>query len=124
MRKAVLAILVSVSLAFPAFAQKGREKAMAEARTQLVDFLAEAIAIDSVCPMLKLHTEYIWVMLSQVKVNLDELLPEAGAKSSSYMDHFAQLGVGPVCQLGSDYYGPQGSKAPNMLMLDPAASRS
>ena len=122
MRKAVLTILVSVSLAFPAFAQKGREKAMEEARAQLVDFLAESIAIDSVCPVLKLQTEYIWVMLNQVKVDLDDLLPEAGAKSTTYMEHFARLGVAAVCQLGSDYYGPQGSKAANMLTLDASGS--
>lgn len=124
MKKAVLAILVSFALAVPAFAQKGqnREKAMETARAQLVDFLAEAIAIDSVCPLLKLHTEYIWVMLTQVKVNLDDLLPDAGAKSATYMDHFAKLGVQAVCQLGSEYYGPQGSKASNMLMLDNSGS--
>lgn len=117
MKKAILAICASVALACPAIAETAADKARAQAQAELVDILAEAIAIDSVCPALILHTEYIWITLNQVKVNFDELLPAAGAKSADYMDGFARLGIGPVCQLGVELYGPQGTKAANMLTV-------
>ncbi len=110
MLRAVLVPVASVAMALPATAATKEEQ-----RAKAVDFLAEAIAMDSVCSVLQLHMEYIWVELQQAKLNLDEILPEAGAKSAEYMPRYAQLGENEVCRLGAEYYGPRGSKARNML---------
>lgn len=112
MMRAMFALLLAGMLATPAFAVTKEER-----QAQVTDFLAEAIAIDSVCDALQVHMEYVWVTLQQAKINLDDLLPEAGAKSASYMTEYAEDGQQMVCRMGAEYYGPQGSKFPNMLTL-------
>jgi hypothetical protein len=113
MKRAFVAFLSAIVLVSPALAQK----TPAVDKVQVADFLAEAIAIDSICDGFQVHMEYLWVVLQRSKIELDEILPEAGAKSASYMASFAEDGVQQVCARGAEYYGPQGSKFANMLTL-------
>lgn len=113
---AILSMLALVALTLPASALT-KEEQRAARRTAVTGFLAEAIAIDSVCDALQIHMEYLWVELQRAKIDLDEILPEAGAQSASFMPDFATAGAPAVCRRGVEYYGPQGSKFPNMLTL-------
>jgi len=113
MKRAFVAFLSAILLVSPALAQKKP----AVDKAQVTDFLAEAIAIDSVCDGLQVHMEYLFVVLQRAKISLDEILPEAGARSVSYMAGFAEDGVPQVCARGGEYYGPQGNKFANMLTL-------
>ena len=113
MKRAFVAFLSAIVLTTPAWADKKEEQ-----KAQTTDFLAEAIAIDSVCNSLQVHMEYLFIVLQRAKINLDEILPEAGVRSASYMPDFAEDGEGEVCRRGAEYYGPQGNKFPNMLTLE------
>lgn len=112
MKRAFFAFLSAMVLASPAWPQAKEVQ-----KAEVTEFLAEAIAIDSVCDALQVHMEYLWVVLQRSKINLDEILPEAGAKSASYMPAFAEDGAALVCSRGAEYYGPQGTKFVNMLTL-------
>jgi len=119
MKRAIFALLSTVALVvmtLPASALTKEEQRAAQ-RMRVTGFLAEAIAIDSVCDALQIHMEYLFVELQRAKLDLDEILPEAGAQSASFMPNFAAAGAPEVCRRGAEYFGPQGSKYPNMLTL-------
>lgn len=81
-----------------------------------VEQFGEVIALVSVCRALTIDISVMSVIAMRAGLEIDEILEEAGAHSATLLPEMAASGgEAEACQAAATWYGPKGSKIPNLV---------
>jgi hypothetical protein len=114
----LVAALAFVCLAWPGagLAQQSKPSPEEAAREMAVRQVAEVIALSSACDMLSINVATLSVAIQRAGLDFDAVIEEAGALSATIIPEMAASGgVREACEAGVEWYGPKGSRFPNLL---------
>jgi len=81
-----------------------------------VEQFGEVIALVSVCRAITVDVSIMSVIATRAGLEIDDILDEAGAYSATLLPEMAASGgEAEACQAAVNWYGPRGSKVPNLV---------
>lgn len=102
-----------LSLAFAAAAAADEKK---DLRQIAVEQFGEVIALVSICQEITVDVSLLSVVAMRAGLAIDEILDDAGAYSATLLPAMAASGgEAEACRAAVAWYGPRGSKIPNLV---------
>lgn len=113
MRRLILPVLAALLCAGPASAAEEKKSL----RQVAVEQFGEIIALISICQQVTVNMPVMSVIAIRAGLDLDDILDEAGAYSTTLMPKMLESGgVEGACNAAAIWYGPRGSKVRNLLV--------
>lgn len=112
MKKFLAAMAGVLAVAASAAAEEGKK----DLRQTAVEQFGEVIALVSVCRSITVDVNIMSVIATRAGIQIDDILDEAGAYSTTLLPMMAASGgEAEACQAAVNWYGPRGSKIPNLV---------
>lgn len=111
MKKFLAAVFVVLAAATVAAAEEKKDL-----RQIAVEQFGEVIALVSVCRAVTIDISVMSVIAMRAGLEIDEILDEAGAYSATLLPEMAASGgEADACRAAATWYGPNGTKIPNLV---------
>ncbi len=112
MKKFLAAAFVSLAVVATAAAEEEKK----DLRQIAIEQFGEVIALVSVCRAVTIDISVMSVIAMRAGLEIDEILEEAGAYSATLLPEMAASGgEADACRAAATWYGPKGSKIPNLV---------
>lgn len=111
MKKILAAMAGVLALAASATAEEKKDL-----RQIAVEQFGEVIALVSVCRAITVDVNIMSIIATRAGLQIDDIIEEAGAFSTTLLPKMAASGgEAEACQAAVNWYGPRGSKIPNLV---------